>query len=121
MDSNQNIVFSTACDLPCRTCSVSTPALCNSCYNDTTLPQVMGAIYLNGTSCVSICGIGNYLDTASSTCMSCPSTCSSCSSFTSCISCSSGFLFNGSCLTSCPYTYYGFNFQCFACSTDRFC
>ena len=121
MDSNQNIVFSTACTLPCKTCSVSTPTICNSCYNDTTLSQVMGAIYLNGTNCVSICGVGNYLDTMSSSCMTCPSTCSSCTSLTNCISCSSGFLFNSSCLSSCPYSYYGFNFQCFPCSTSIFC
>jgi hypothetical protein len=61
MDSNSDVYFATTCTLPCRTCqSTSQTSTCLSCYSNSSLSQVSGAIYLNGTACSSHCGLGYY-------------------------------------------------------------
>lgn len=61
MDSNSDMYFATTCTLPCRTCqSAVQTSICMSCYSNSSLIQVSGAIYLNGTSCSSRCGFGYY-------------------------------------------------------------
>jgi hypothetical protein len=61
MDSNADIFFATTCTLPCKTCQSSIQSsLCTSCYTNTSLSQVSGAIYLNGSACASHCGTGYY-------------------------------------------------------------
>jgi proprotein convertase subtilisin/kexin type 5 len=120
MDSNTNVKFTTSCTLPCKTCnSTSQPTVCTSCYSNTSL--VSGQTILSGNSCTSFCPTGYYLDDTISTCLICSTSCLTCSAYTTCLSCNTSFLYNQSCLTTCPFGYYGFNAQCLACPTSIFC
>jgi hypothetical protein len=122
MDSNQNIAFTTTCTLPCKTCqSASQSSICTSCYSNSSLNQVGGAIYLNGSLCSSFCSSGYYLDNSTQNCLQCSTSCLTCIAFTTCLTCNGSFLYNSSCLSSCPFSFYGFNFQCFSCPTSIFC
>lgn len=121
MDSNTQIYFQTSCTLPCKFCtSTVQPSSCTSCYSNTTLVQ--GQIYQNGTSCVSVCGYGLYLNSSTNSCVVCTSPCATCLSTAFCYSCETNYyLMNGSCLSSCTFGYYGFNGLCLACSTAIYC
>ena len=118
MDSNTQIFFATACTLPCRTCTTA-PTSCTSCYTNTTL--VAGQIYQNGSNCVSVCGTGLYLDSVTNSCTICPSPCATCQSTSICYTCTNSFLYNGSCLLTCPFGYYGFNGLCLVCNAALYC
>jgi hypothetical protein len=121
MDSNSDVYFSTACTLPCLHCqSTAQPSVCTSCYSNASLSQISGAIYLNGSTCSSTCGLGYYQDVSLS-CFLCSTNCLTCSAYSTCLSCNASYLFNSSCLPTCPFTYYGSNLQCFPCPTSIFC
>lgn len=65
-ESNNQILFSISCTLPCRTCS--TPITqCLSCYSNTAITQ---NIYLDEqlSSCNQICVNGKYEDTVTLKC-----------------------------------------------------
>jgi hypothetical protein len=121
MDSSTAIYFQTSCTLPCKGCSsFSQPSVCTSCYSNSSL--VSGQIYLNSSACVAVCSAGLFLDTPSNSCLLCTSPCATCASASACYSCvSSYFLLNSSCLSSCPFGYYGFNGHCLVCSSAIFC
>lgn len=98
MDANSDVIFSTTCALPCRTCqSLSQPSVCLTCYTNGSLSQVSGAIYLNGTVCTSRCGFGYYED-ASLNCLACSTACLTCSAFSTCLTCNGTYFFNNTCL-----------------------
>ena len=121
MDQNSNVAFATTCTLPCKNCNTATPSVCTSCYSNTSLNQIGGYIYLNGSLCSSFCSSGSYLDNSTQTCLACVSSCLTCSAYSTCLTCNSSFLFNSSCLATCPFSFYGFNFKCLSCPTSIFC
>lgn len=94
-----------SCRSPCLNCLSSTA--CTSCL----------AGFLFNQSCVITCPNGKYPQTADSTCQNCDVKCLTCYSLTSCQSCSTGFyLFQSSCLSSCPTFYYPSVNMCLPCT-----
>ena len=87
------------CSSSCLTCNMS-PTLCTSCLNSTILQP--------NSSCLTSCDLGRV--SIGGVCLKCLHPCSTCShSISSCLSCSGGYLFNNSCLSICPATYYADN------------
>ena len=66
MSWDSSITFETGCTLPCRTCLSDDSASCLSCYDNEIL--VSGMTILDGTSCTSACGNGEYYDNSTNQC-----------------------------------------------------
>lgn len=73
MSRDTSMTFTTACTLPCRTCSVSDLTVCTGCYSDPLL--VSGKTMLSGSQCVAACANKFYFNNATSQCDSCSSLC----------------------------------------------
>lgn len=65
-------------------------------------------LYFSGTSCVSTCLDGTYLNSNKVNCVSCSSTCRTCTlSANNCLSCAASFMYNSTCVSTCPTGFYG--------------
>lgn len=113
IDQNTSfVIYNINCTLPCKTCT-SSPTVCLSCYNISSVNT--NNLYFSGNkTCLTVCPTGYYAST-DLICIACSSTCLTCSIIgTNCTSCnlSSGYPalnitnYTGSCLTSCPNTFY---------------
>jgi len=86
------------CSGACATCSGS-PTSCASCKD---------GYYLQGSTCVSQCSDGYFLDAGTSSCKVCSTNCLTCSSLNRCTSCDTSsnypYLYpaTSSCVSSCP-------------------
>ncbi|KAL4456253.1 hypothetical protein ABPG74_014214 [Tetrahymena malaccensis] len=81
------------CDPSCLTCQGSSPNVCLSCPKGSYMTQLY----------YDISGIA-----LPSSCSPCPSVCQICSSATTCILCQTNyFLYQNTCLSTCPYGFYG--------------
>ena len=101
-----------ACDASCLTCSST--STCTSCNQ-----MSESAPILHGSTCVSACPDGKYID-SSSRCQACDSSCATCSGGTAndCITCDSAkpFKHGATCLAACPVGYYAdANSDCAKC------
>ncbi len=115
IDRNSDIIFATACTLPCKGCvSATQPSQCTSCYSDPTL--VSNLVILSGSTCTSACPIGQYQNTTTSSCLPCSTNCESCQNFDQCLSCNNNkYLYLQDCLTDCPIGFYKYSARCLAC------
>lgn len=109
------------CDYPCKTCNLPTSKTqCTSCQ--TNVPTET-KIYLDGTSCVTVCPDGKYADD-NKICQPCPTACATCSSSTVCLSCKIAseipYLLNGWCTNTCPDGQCPMNFKCQICNAADF-
>lgn len=107
MSRDTSLTFSTACTLPCRTCSPSDPTLCLSCYSDPLL--VSGKTMLSGSQCVAACANRFYFNTATSQCDGCSSLCELCVDYGHCTSCPIGrylYRVDDTCVGVCVFGYY---------------
>ena len=87
------------CTNNCKTCFGLT-SYCLSCLPNTYLYNT------TSPTCVSTC-LGLYINIISQSCTGCKSPCLTCQNLsTFCLTCSSGYLFNGTCLTNCNLGYY---------------
>lgn len=98
--------------MPCKTCT-NVPSICMSCYNISTVNS-NNLFYSANNTCLSVCPSGYYSST-DLICLPCSSTCLSCSILSSnCTSCNLTSSYpalnitnlTGSCLNSCPNTFY---------------
>ena len=89
----------TPCQYPCKECSSSTS--CLSCVASVVSGNLL---LLNGTSCIEIAACTNGYVAVGVFCTICSNSCKTCSgSTTTCVSCNSGtYLYNGTCVSSCP-------------------
>ncbi len=120
----------------CMTCSST--GLCTSCYQPVTVNSADytfdGFKFLTSDSrCLSVCGIGYFIDTNSNLCTKCDSPCNTCNiTSTTCLSCIQNittnkyFSGNKTCLLICPDGFYPdpgnicirCSTQCNACVSD---
>lgn len=98
------------CTSPCETCA-GTVTTCLSCLQTTPL-------FLFSYRCLSSCPTTTYANTLKYECTNCSLPCLTCSSATSCQSCMGNYyLFNTSCLQTCPTGYVGLITDCVQCKT----
>jgi hypothetical protein len=117
------IVPSLECDYPCKTCSVTNPATCLSCF--TTISSITEKFYIStSNTCVSSCPTSFSQDNTLFTCTACDSNCLTCAAegaTTTCLTCSSSmFLYNSFCYNACsdtPVTTYTSGTTCIACDS----
>jgi len=111
-----------ACDSPCKTCSGGS-TLCTSCVSNSSTPY----LEFGTNTCKTGCPNGQYLPNSTFLCALCNANCLTCSSSpTNCTSCglslSSGlqlYLFNNTCLATCPSGKYGDSSNaCSSCDTS---
>ena len=96
------------CQSPCSTCTDL--SLCQSCSS--LYP------YFYSSYCYNVCPSGSY-PTSSYNCTKCDSSCLVCSSSEICSKCNSGyFLYEFTCLKSCPAGYYQSTEMCLQCSEN---
>ena len=115
IDRNSDILFATACTLPCKGCvSAVLSSQCTSCYSDPTL--VSNLVILSGNSCRSVCPIGQYEDTNTASCVPCSTNCESCQNFNICLSCNNNrYLHLQDCLIDCLIGFYKYSARCLPC------
>jgi proprotein convertase subtilisin/kexin type 5 len=115
IDRNSDILFATACTLPCKGCvSAVLNSQCTSCYSDPTL--VSNLVILSGNTCRSVCPIGQYEDTNTVSCVPCSTNCESCQNFNICLSCNNNrYLHLQDCLTDCLIGFYKYSARCLPC------
>lgn len=100
-------------DNSCSPC----PQGCLNCLNTSYCLSCTTNYYLNyNHSCSATC-LSSFFPFAG-LCRQCPYPCLTCSNSRTCLSCLSGFLFSGSCLSSCPTSTYLSNSQCLACAAN---
>ena len=101
------------CDERCASCS-STSAACLSCNTTSSFPNYLS----DHSNCYDICPPG-FFNTLTSTCGTCLAPCATCiTSDTQCLSCQTGtYLFNSTCVASCPDTTYLDGAECQPCSS----
>lgn len=111
--SQSDILFTLACQLPCRTCQGLTTN-CTTCYNDSSI-TTSNYYYASGNACLLTCPTGFYADAVLFTCGSCSVQCHTCSTnSTNCLSCVAGSAApylnttssGGSCLAQCDIGMY---------------
>ena len=94
-----NSTHCVGCDSTCLSCA-NVSNNCVSCNSSSSNPYFYFNNTLSSGSCLSACAQKTYLD--NNTCLDCNSNCTSCD-VSQCFGCISGFyLYNGTCLTSCP-------------------
>jgi proprotein convertase subtilisin/kexin type 5 len=113
---DSTIIFTTACQLPCRTCSNTNTSSCLTCYSNPSISN-FPYIHQNTSTCNNICPQNTYFNTTTLICLDCSSTCNSCVNIpTNCTTCATNstypnFFFNissdnGNCFNQCPIGYY---------------
>jgi proprotein convertase subtilisin/kexin type 5 len=113
IDQNTSfVIFNINCTMPCKTCS-NIPTACMSCYNISTV-NTNNLLFAGNNTCLANCPSGYYA-TTDLMCIACSSTCLTCSiTSNNCTSCNLTSAYpalnitnyTGSCLTSCPNTFY---------------
>ena len=113
IDQNTSfVIFNINCTMPCKTCT-NVPTVCMSCYSISSV-NTNNLYFSANKTCLSVCPSGYYPST-DLICQACSSTCLSCSIIsTNCTSCNSTSSYpalnitnyTGSCLTSCPNSFY---------------
>lgn len=69
--------------------------------------------------CYSTCPDGSYLDFTNVYCQVCNSICKTCfGSATNCTACEGAYLYNNTCLSSCPSNHYNLNNTCEVCTSS---
>ena len=128
-ESSNNISFSLACTVPCRTCSPGNATSCLSCYSST---AVTPSIFYHAASrnCYATCPATTYNNNATLLCAACDPNCLTCFNTptfcTGCVSNSSFPFLNVTpiaqiCVSACSPGMYGSNStspaMCVNCST----
>jgi proprotein convertase subtilisin/kexin type 5 len=124
IDQNSIMVWTIACQLPCRTCQPLNTSACLSCYSNLSL--VTNEIYYFGGnhSCVSDCGLLYYKNTSTNACEACSALCGNCYNYSFCTSCPANqylLLSNSTCYSLCPRGYFAQATQCIACTAGLTC
>lgn len=125
--------FTSTCDRACQagyflvntTCTICN-SNCSECINTSkTCTSCASGFYLDTiyAICVPSCLTGYFANDLSKTCGVCTAPCATCKTTSVfCLSCTqSNYLFNNSCLTSCPSSYYIANsvtLNCDACNSN---
>ena len=99
------------CASVCATCEGPLISQCLTCN--------ASEPFLLANNCYQTCPSGYYAD-SSNECQACTIPCATCSgaSNNNCLSCLTGFLFQSSCIASCPVSYYLSVSECLPCSTS---
>lgn len=136
--SVNNKYFTPICDMPCRTCTITSPSNCLTCYTWYTLPLLHTDPTSNTSTCVSTCPRFYYQDATTSTCKPCDPNCYECAptSGVRCLSCPSGAFLHeveGKCYGDCPGGFWeaggvgndgvcrGCTGNCLTCLNDTYC
>lgn len=99
------------CTSPCLTCT-GNQLTCTSC-----VPNLNPLLYLYGTTCQQNCPDLYYANNSNLQCTPCINNCLLCTSSATCVSCvPSTYLFNVSCLATCPSGFTGIGGLCQICT-----
>ncbi len=122
---DMSIKFTAACTLPCRTCPNGNTTSCQSRYSNPVLVSSKTMLDLSTSQCLAACANRYYFSNSTNQCEACSSNCELCVSFSYCTSCPSSLLLyriNNTCVSTCPFGYYGSSFfTCEQCSVTLHC